>query len=265
MTRKIAFFDIDGTLTSEVDGRVPEDAAAAIAEARRGGNLMFINTGRCFQNVEARFREIGWDGYVCGCGTNLYCGGQDVLHVSQTHSTIMRILNAARQADVDILFESRIQVAFDVSRPLHHPDAVRQYESFVRHQYDMPEDLENPNFFCDKFVIWYESEAQLAAFREVSDRSFDCIDRGGTFREFVPHGYSKATGLSYVLEHYGIERENAYAFGASNNDLPMLTCLQNSVAMGNSSPASLFDLVSYVTANASENGIRRALEHFGFI
>lgn len=117
MTRKIAFFDIDGTLTSEVDGRVPEDAAAAIAEARRGGNLMFINTGRCFQNVEARFREIGWDGYVCGCGTNLYCGGQDVLHVSQTHSTIMRILNAARQADVDILFESRIQVAFDVSAP----------------------------------------------------------------------------------------------------------------------------------------------------
>ena len=60
--RKIAFFDIDGTLTSETDGAVPEDAAAAIAQARKNGHLMFINTGRCFQNVEPCFRSIGWDG-----------------------------------------------------------------------------------------------------------------------------------------------------------------------------------------------------------
>lgn len=168
MARKIAFFDIDGTLTSEMDGQVPKDAARAITKARAGGNLMFINTGRCFQNVESRFREVGWDGYVCGCGTNIYCGGQDVLHVSQTHSTTMQILHAARRVDADILFESRTYVAFDMSRPLHHPDAVRQYQSFARRRYDMPEELENPNFFADKFVIWYEDEAQLTAFRQGS-------------------------------------------------------------------------------------------------
>ena len=107
MPGKIAFFDIDGTLTSELDGSIPADAADAIASARANGNLMFINTGRCFRIVERRFREIGWDGYVCGCGTNIYCGGRDVLHVAQTHSTTMQLLRAARQADVDILFESR--------------------------------------------------------------------------------------------------------------------------------------------------------------
>ena len=121
MAEKIAFFDIDGTLTSELDGSIPTDAAAAIAKARQNGNLMFINTGRCFQNVGRRFREIGWDGYVCGCGTNIYCNENDVLHVAQTHSTIMRLLRAAQQTDVDILFESRTFVAFDLSRPLHHP------------------------------------------------------------------------------------------------------------------------------------------------
>ncbi len=263
--KKIAFFDIDGTLTSEIDGTIPDSAVYAIRAARANGNLMFINTGRCFQNVEKRFRAIGFDGYVCGCGTNIYCGGTEVLHVAQTHETVMQLLDAARKLDIDILFESRKEVAFDLSRPLHHPDARRQYQQFADRGYQMPEDLENPNFFCDKFVIWYENETQLTAFREVSDRSFDCIDRGGTFREFVPHGYSKATGLHYVLDYYGIGKENAYAFGDSNNDLPMLSCLPNSVAMGNSSPASLFDRVSYVTANASKDGIRLALTHFGFI
>lgn len=265
MSKKIAFFDIDGTLTSEVDGRVPEDAAAAIADARVHGHLMFINTGRCFQNVEPRFREIGWDGYVCGCGTNIHCGGRDILHVSQTHSTTMQILNAARQADVDILFESQTQVAFDLSRPLHHPGAIRQYQSFAKCKYDMPKDLENPDFFTDKFVIWYQEEAQLAAFRQVSDQWFECIDRGGTFREFVPHGYSKASGIQYVLDHYGIGITDAYAFGDSNNDLSMLSYVPHSIAMGNASPESLFEQVEYVTAKSSCGGIRQALEHYCFL
>ena len=66
--KKIAFFDIDGTLTSEIDGSIPESAVYAIRAARANGNLMFINTGRCFQNVEQRFRDVGFDGFVCGCG-----------------------------------------------------------------------------------------------------------------------------------------------------------------------------------------------------
>lgn len=265
MQRKIAFFDIDGTLTSEIDGSIPASAIHSIRQARANGHLMFINTGRCFQNVEKRFRDVGFDGYVCGCGTNIYCDGKDVLYSPQNHETIMKILQVARETDVDILFESRKEVCFDLTRPLHHPSALRQYQAFVNRNYDMPEDLENPNFFSDKFVIWYERPEQLEAFRKVSDRWFDCIDRGGTFREFVPYGYSKATGIQYVLDYYGLSKEAAYAFGDSNNDLAMLSYLENSVAMGNASPKSLFKQVSFVTTKASEDGIKNALEHFAFI
>lgn len=265
MEQKIAFFDIDGTLTSEIDGQIPATAIDSIRRARANGHLMFINTGRCFQNVEKRFRDVGFDGYVCGCGTNIYCGGKDVLHVTQSHEVIMQILQIARETDVDILFESRKEVCFDLSRPLHHPAAIRQYQAFVTRGYNMPEDLESPNFFCDKFVIWFEIPKQLEAFRRVSDKWFECIDRGGTFREFVPHGYSKATGIQYVLNYYGLSTEVAYAFGDSNNDLTMLAYLKNSVAMGNASPQSLFEQVSYVTTKASEDGIQNALRHLKFI
>lgn len=262
--RKIAFFDIDGTLTSEIDGSVPASAQYAIQKARANGHLMFINTGRCFQNVEKRFRDIGFDGYVCGCGTNIYCDNKEVIHIAQTHEIIFKIWRAACDCGVDICFEARNFVAFDTTRKIVHPKAIWQYEQFLKRNYDMPVNFENPNFFCDKFVIWYQEEGQLEQFRKVSDPYFECIDRGGTFREFIPHGYSKATGIRFVLNHYGISDENAYAFGDSNNDLAMLSYLQNSVAMGNAEPQSLFEQVSYVTTKASENGIQNALAHFHF-
>ena len=170
------------------------------------------------QNVEQRFRDVGFDGFVCGCGTDIYCDGAEILHVAQTHETVMKLLLAAREWDIDILFESRKEVAFDLARPLRHPDARRQYEAFEERGYEMPEHLENPNFFCDKFVLWFEHPEQLAGFRTTSDRYFECIDRGGNFREFVPLGYSKATGLNYVLDYYRIDKKDAYAFGDSNND-----------------------------------------------
>lgn len=263
--KKIVFFDIDGTLTSELDASIPASTVSAIRKARTNGHLMFINTGRCFPDLELRFREIGFDGYICGCGTNIYCNNKEIFYVHQSHETIMKILTRARETDVDILFESKNGYAFDLSRPLKHPNANQLYKEFLHKKYDMTVSPDIKGFISDKFVIWFQSLEQLSAFRKISDPHFDCIDRGGHFREFVPLGYSKATGVQYILDHFHIERKDAYAFGDSNNDLAMLTYVPNSIAMGNSSPHSLFKQVSYVTAKASEDGIANALKHFHLI
>lgn len=269
MEQKIAFFDIDGTLTSEINGSVPQDAAEAIRKARQNGHLMFLNTGRCMQNVEERFQKIGFDGFVCGCGTNIYClknnKNNEILYVEQSHEITLQILEHARRFALDILFESKKEVRFDMFHPLLTAGGIRQYHSFAQKHYDMSHDPEAPDFTCDKFVVWFQDIADLEAFRKVSDLHFDCIDRGGNFREFVPHGYSKATGIQMVLDYYGLPLQNAYAFGDSNNDLPMLSYVKNSIAMGNSSPDSLFSKVSYVTGKSSEGGLRQALAHFHFI
>ncbi|MFQ8776501.1 MAG: HAD hydrolase family protein [Roseburia sp.] len=53
--KKIAFFDIDGTLTSEIDGSIPVSAIEAIRAARANGNLMFINTGKMLSKCGRTF------------------------------------------------------------------------------------------------------------------------------------------------------------------------------------------------------------------
>ena len=263
--RKIAFFDIDGTLTSERDGSIPDSVVTSIRKARAAGHLMFINTGRCFQNVEPRFRAIGFDGYVCGCGTNIYYKEQELFYHYQSHEMVQKLLHAARETDVDILFESRQEVVFDRSRPFHHAKAKKLYYEFRDRHYDMSHEPEAEDFVCDKFLIWYQTPDQLVTFRKVSDPYFECIDRGGEVREFVPYPYSKASGIRYLLDYFSIPIEDAYAFGDSNNDLAMLKYVPHSVVMGNAEDPGLFKIADYITRKASEDGIARALEHLGFL
>jgi hypothetical protein len=264
--KKIAFFDIDGTLTSEIDGNVPDSAREAIRQARANGHLMYINTGRCMQNVEQRFLDVGFDGIIAGCGTNIYGENyKELLYVQQSHKITSEILQHARNFRLDLLFESKSYVQFDTLRPLITEGGILQYDAFVKRNYDMTRNLEDESFTCDKFVVWFDDISDEKKFREVSDKYFECIDRGGNFREFVPLGYSKATGIQFVLDLYDIKKENTYALGDSNNDLAMLNYVRHSIAMGNSESEVLLQQVSYVTAKSSENGIEQALRHYGFI
>jgi hypothetical protein len=263
--KKIAFFDIDGTLTSEKDGKVPDDAVLAIRKARDNGHYMFINTGRTLSTIESKFTDIGFDGMVCGCGTNIYYNGEELLHLPVKKEAAKAIVAAGKDLDVDVLFEARDCVTFDWDREFKDPEAKGAYYRFRQQHYDMTSDPNADDFTFDKFCAWFRSEEQMAAFLKVSDKYFTCIPRGGLFREFVPVECSKATGIAYLVEHFGLKLEDAYAFGDSNNDLPMLLYVPHSVAMGNADPEDLKEKVSYVTKNASCGGIAYALAELGFI
>ena len=67
--RKILFFDIDETLLSHKTFTIPESTKIALKKAKEKGHLIFINTGRTKSLIGDDIKEIGFDGYVCGCGT----------------------------------------------------------------------------------------------------------------------------------------------------------------------------------------------------
>jgi len=66
--RKALFFDIDGTLLSEVNRNVPESARKAVAGARAAGHLVFINSGRTYSLIGPIRDLVEVDGYCCGWG-----------------------------------------------------------------------------------------------------------------------------------------------------------------------------------------------------
>lgn len=79
----------------------------------------------------------------------------------------------------------------------------------------------------------------------------------------MPKDFTKATAIDFILERLGIPLENAYAIGDSMNDLPMLTAVPNSIAMGGAE--KIYPYVSFITKPIEDDGIEFALRHFGII
>ena len=71
MERSVLFFDIDGTLLSEITKEIPHSAINALKKAKENGHLLFINTGRTRGSIPAEIKKFPFDGYLCGCGTCL--------------------------------------------------------------------------------------------------------------------------------------------------------------------------------------------------
>lgn len=72
---------------------------------------------------------------------------------------------------------------------------------------------------------------------------------------------SKAQALAYLLDLFGLNRDNLMACGDSPNDGKMIELAAVGVAMGNSHPYIL-DIADYVTDSCYDDGVAKAIERF---
>ena len=263
MDRKMIFFDIDGTIISEKTQRCPDSTIDAIKRAREKGHLAFINTGRTFFNVGEEIRNIGFDGYVCGCGTYIHYKDKPLLYKTISRDLCFEIVQKLREFKIDALFEGLHDFYFDQTKA-HTGELAELKEKFILRGLDVTKSWDDPELSFDKFVVWFNQDSDYNGFFSYIDKEFDYIDRGNNLGEVIPKGYSKATGIQYLQQYFNIPLENCYAIGDSTNDLSMLKYVTNSIAMGNSTPV-LFDEVSFVTKDIEEGGIKHALNHYGII
>lgn len=263
MDKKIIFFDIDGTIITEESHHLPQSTIDAIKKARDNGHLTFINTGRTFFNVEEQIRDIGFDGYVCGCGTYIHYLDAPLLYHSIPHNKGIEIVKILKDCKINAILEGLNDIYFDYSRPLY-PTIANLRDEFVSRGYKANKTWDDPQLNFDKFVVWINEDCDFERFHQYITKDFEYIDRGNNFGEIVPKGYSKATGIQFLLDYFSIPLEHCYAIGDSTNDLAMLEYVPNSIAMGNSDDI-LYDKVSYVTKKVEDHGIWTALKHYNII
>lgn len=263
MGRKILFFDIDGTIVDTEDRAIPASTVEAIRQARQNGHLVYINSGRPFGGIDPRVKELGFDGYACGCGIYLRVGDQVLFHRTLDKEVQLALVELVRKHDLQVMYEGASHVYFDLSRPLEpHVEAEKAYYGSMG--LDTDGDPAAPEAEFDKFVVWTHEGCDKEGFiREVS-QWFTVIHREGTMLEMVPLGCSKGKAMERLMTHHGLTRADCVAIGDGVNDLPMLETAGLSIAMGSGDPR-IFDKVTYVTSGIREDGIAKALEKFHII
>ncbi|MCR5791762.1 MAG: Cof-type HAD-IIB family hydrolase [Lachnospiraceae bacterium] len=260
MKPKMIFFDIDGTLLSEKTGKIPDSAIEAIRIARENGHFIFINTGRCYSFLPKEILELDVDGYVCGCGTNVFCHGEELLHISRTMDFARSLRKDMKAWNIETIYEGKYTAYMEDLEELRFPD-FRYFRTQKEFKVASVEQMEYP---IDKMYVCTDETSDFASFEKKYKDVFEIIDRENRHYEIIPLGYSKSTGIQLLMDKFCVDLEDTISVGDSNNDLAMLEYTGVSIAMGNSSP-QILNRVDYVTSDVDEDGIYQALKHYALI
>lgn len=262
MKRQALFFDIDGTLFSEIDRQVPHSAVLALKKTRENGHLVFINTGRTYCQTKGIRKEIEHDGLLCGCGT--YIIADDIVLYDREIPPARRV---KLKRDIE---KYNLEGALEgvkgcslMNQKSRFPD-VEGLKAFLKSEGAFAQTgWEDDSFTFSKFCVLADEKSDTEGFFETLE-DFEVIDRGGGFYECIPNGHSKATAMEMISKRYGIQREDVWAFGDSMNDLLMLQYAPNAVVMERHD-AELEPFATFVTKAVEADGIEFALRTFGII
>lgn len=259
----VVFFDIDGTLWDE-NMVVPESTKIAIKQLQEKGHKAFICTGRAMANVnDPQFDEIGFDGFIAACGNHVEMDGK-ILHESVlSYDVVKEIYDISRVCQMPIIYEGPKFQWLD--RDGFDGDAYIDYiVENLRDAAVFLDECDLRDIYVNKFsALAHENTDYNEVKRKLEDK-FVFLDHGGGVIEAVPVGTSKATGIEWLCNYLGIEKEETYAIGDSVNDLEMLQFVGHSIAMGNATDVAK-EAAEYITTDIHEDGILKALKYYGLI
>ncbi len=259
--KSAVFFDIDGTLWDE-HSFIPESTRTAIHKLREKGILTFICTGRTRGFIkDERLLSLGFDGIIAGCGTYIEYDGKELFHQTLDVERVEVALTVLRKYNMPVILEGTECLYMDM-------------EEFADNEYGKKLQTESPEclkpikgnegaWLVSKFSATGEEGIYQEALKEL-EAEYDFLIHGPHAIEFVPKGYSKASGIRKACEMLAIKQEQTYAFGDSVNDLEMLRFVAHGIAMGNGTKEAK-EAAEYVTTTLHESGIYQGLVHYGLI
>lgn len=263
MQPQLLFFDIDGTLLSNYTHQIPESALSAIAAAQENGHLALINTGRTIRTMPGFLKELGFDGFLCGCGTRIVFHNETLLAHSLSEAERNRLIDLIEKWQIEAFLEGSEDVY--CKRGTYRQKIMNQVRTaFNEEGLGLSKFIEDRNFVFDKFVFVSDNQSNADAFIQSIASFIDVIDRGKGMYECVPKGFSKASAMRLLAEQLKIPMANTWAFGDSSNDLPMFEAAAHGIAMGEHSPV-LDPFSEMITDTVENDGIAKALSHFGLI
>ena len=105
MMKKIAFFDIDGTLCDS-SGQVLTSSKESIQAFRDKGNLTYICTGRSKPEILEDILDVGFDGIIGAGGGYIVMDDEVVKHQTMDEAIVKKVLEYFAENDIGYYLET---------------------------------------------------------------------------------------------------------------------------------------------------------------
>ena len=279
MEVKAVFFDIDGTLVNDRKS-VLKSTKEAIKIVKDQGVLVGVATGRGPFFVKELMDDLDLDFAVTYNGQYIF-NKERVLFASPIDKRSLRqIISYAKDNRKEIAMGTRQDVvgsrimSFGLSplsqlvsrfvpkfltRTVSHSFNRMVSKALPQKEDDLLDLINQPIY--QVLMLMTPEESNQAA----SEFEYLKFTRSNPFAaDIINQGNSKLEGIRRVGKEYGFDLNQVMAFGDSDNDLEMLAGVGMSVAMGNGS-SSVKEVAKHITTSNQEDGIHKALEHFGVL
>lgn len=256
---KYIFFDVDGTIVHNVDGRayIPQSTKKTIQKLQDNGHFVAIASGRSMSNVIKVAEELNINNIVSDGGNGIMYKG----HIIHIHPLEEEIKNQLSQE----LLSKHIPFAFML-------DSTRR-ELMTNHQ--MLNYQENCNFegidivIDDSFDFFHTDTFKI--FMEIhkgDEDQIETVDAHKIMRYvdncLVYEPDDKYKGAKELVElHHGNIKDMIF-FGDGYNDVKMAEKMPMTIAMGNA-VQDLKDVADFITKDIDQDGVEYACQYFQLI
>ena len=260
-TYSIVFLDIDGTLLDSGHQVMP-CTRDRLRYLHKRGIPIVLCSARPPQGVNMVARQVGVQGTMA-----CYNGGL----IFDENSTILRDVGI----DIDLAMDFKQFVSerfpdlvlsaylYDVwlAEDPRHPVIVQ--ESEISGCMPLKGSLEKAASAAPhihKLLCIGDAIRVRALQKEIGQRfpQLAALRSKSTYLEILPRESSKRSAVQAVLGHFGLDPEQAVAFGDSDVDIDMLQYCGFGIAMGNA-PRQVQEAADYVTASNDREGVYIAL------
>ncbi len=262
---KLVVLDLDGTLLNS-EKKINQVDKEAVREAIDAGISVTIFTGRSRHSARRYVKELGIGVPVVFQNGALivdFSTGKILRMVKLSGEIAKRVVKEARKRDIFYIIYTEFSTIKDmmVDRSYRGPydyymkqNTWRMY--FVKDVTDhIRGDIAEVALIGKKDLIkeavsWIdEKDASVIKSTEVG---------GESFWEIFGPGCSKAIALEFLLDHFGVSRDEVMFIGDGYNDVEVLKIVGYPVVMGNA-PDDVKKYAKYITSDNDSGGVAEAI------
>jgi Cof subfamily protein (haloacid dehalogenase superfamily) len=257
---KVLFLDIDGTIIKS-DDSIDETTVNAIRQVQGKGIEVFLATGRPLHEIRELADELKIHSLIGYNGAFGIYQGKDLFQEPMKKEIVKQFIDIAKQNKHDLVLYTKDQNIFTDLEA----NCVKEFiEKFHLHKNDTYSPGKDYEVLGMTLINVETKDTSLYKFEEQIHLSQVNLEGMRHCYDVIRDNVNKGIGVQFILNHLGLVKENAIAFGDGLNDKEMLMNVSEGFAMGNGHP-DLFQYAKHKTTTVDDSGIYNGLKTLGIV